>query len=59
MSLNTERMRRLWKSGGGRLVVVGAAAGAGAGLLVGSLALGIIIGGAAGYAVELANKKKS
>jgi hypothetical protein len=59
MTTNSERLKRLWKTGGGRLVIVGAIAGAGAGLIVGSAVLGVLVGGAAGYAAEIANKKKS
>ncbi|NNE47986.1 MAG: hypothetical protein HKN37_15145 [Rhodothermales bacterium] len=58
MGSNTERLRRLIKSGGGKLVVVGAIAGGGAGLLVGGPLVGLAIGAVTGFAVEAARQKK-
>ncbi|NNE36374.1 MAG: hypothetical protein HKN13_14140 [Rhodothermales bacterium] len=58
MGANTERLRRLVKSGGGKLVLVGAIAGGGAGLLVGSALVGLAIGAATGFAVEASRQKK-
>lgn len=58
MSSNTDRLRRLVRSGGGKLVLVGAIAGGGAGLLVGSALVGLVLGAATGFAVEASRNKK-
>ena len=58
MSSNTERLKRLVRSGGGKLVLIGAVAGGGAGLLVGSAVVGLVVGAATGFAVEAARSKK-
>ncbi len=58
MSSNTDRLKRLVRSGGGKLVLVGAIAGGGAGLLVGSAVIGLVVGAATGFAVEAARSKK-
>jgi len=58
MSSNTDRLKRLVKSGGGKLVLVGALAGGGAGLLVGSALVGLAIGAATGFVVEASRSKK-
>ena len=59
MSTNTERLKRLVKSGDGKLVLVGAIAGGGAGLLVGSALVGLAVGAATGFVVEASRNKKS
>ncbi len=59
VSTNTDRLKRLVRSGGGKLVLVGAVAGGGAGLLVGSVLVGLAVGAATGFVVEASRTKKT
>lgn len=57
MGSNQKRLARLIKSGSGKLVLVGAIAGGGVGLLVGTAGVGLLVGAAAGFVAEKARKK--
>ncbi len=57
MGSNQKRLSRLIKSGSGKLVLVGAIAGGGIGLLVGTAGIGLLVGAATGFAIEASRKK--